>query len=252
MPERATWCAPIAARRLVGFSALPSESVLASILRARLLCLIACPLALVALQSIPQPAAARTPTRLPPFHSEIQSLPTPLQTGLARRLWHPGCPTPLSQLRLLTVSYVGFDRQAHRGELVVNADAALPLQSVFDRLYQQGFRIREMHPLDSAGDDTASFECRDAVASPCPGTPPTHSWSEHAYGEAVDINPIENPYTGCGRTRVGPSIPYLNRSHHRPGMVNSVVVGAFASVGWGWGGSWFGTKDYMHFSANGH
>ena len=161
--------------------------------------LLALPLALVALHGVQQ-AVARTPSRLPPFHSRVQSLPAPLQTALQRHLWHPGCPTPLSQLRLLTVTYVGFDGQAHHGELVVNESAARPLQSVFDRLYRLGFRIREMHPLNDAGDDTAAFECRDAVSSPCPGTPPTHSWSEHAYGEAVDINPIENPYTGCGVT----------------------------------------------------
>jgi hypothetical protein len=214
--------------------------------------LLVLPLTLVALHGLSQSSAARTPPRLSPFRSHIQPLPAPLKTALKKNLWHPGCPTPLSQLRLLTVSYVGFDRQTHTGQLVVNAAVAGPLQSVFGHLYRLGFRIREMQPVDDSGDDTAAFECRDAVASPCPGTPPTHSWSEHAYGEAVDINPVENPYTGCGRTRVKASIPYLRRSPHRPGMVTPAVVGAFASIGWGWGGGWSGTKDYMHFSANGH
>ena len=213
--------------------------------------LFALALMVFALHSLPQ-ASAATPAPLPRFNSEIQSLPAPVKAGLKRHLWHRGCPTSLSKLRLLTVTYVGFDRQAHVGELVVNADAAHPLESVFARLYHLGFRIREMQPLTNTGDDTAAFQCRDAVSSPCPGTPPTHAWSEHAYGEAVDINPVENPYTGCDRTRVKASLPYLNRSHHRPGMVTSAVVAAFASVGWGWGGSWSGTKDYMHFSANGH
>ena len=226
--------------------------MLADILSGGLLRLLVLPLTLVALHSLSQSSAAGTPPRLASFHSHIQSLPAPLKAALKRNLWHRGCPTRLSQLRLLTVSYVGFDRQAHRGELVVNADAARPLQSVFGRLYRLGFRIREMQPVDDSGDDTAAFECRNAVASPCPGSLPTHSWSEHAYGEADDINPIENPYTGCGHTRVTASIPYLNRSPHRPGMVTPAVVGAFASIGWGWGGSWSGTKDYMHFSANGH
>lgn len=214
--------------------------------------LLAVALVVVALGGFAHLSAARTPSPLPRFHTKVQSLPAPIKTALKRHLWHPGCPTPLSQLRLLTVSYVGFDRQAHSGQLVVNANAAHPLQSVFGRLYRLHFRIREMNPLTDVGDDTAAFECRDAASSPCPGTPPTHVFSEHAYGEAVDINPIENPYTGCGRTRVKASIPFLNRSHHRPGMVDSAVVRAFASIGWGWGGNWVGTKDYMHFSATGH
>jgi hypothetical protein len=102
-------------------------------------------------------------------------------------------------------------------------------------------------------DVTASFECRQAVPSPCTGGTGTGHWSEHAYGEAVDLNPVENPYVGCGMTRDKSALSYLNRSRVRPGMVTPAVVAAFASVGWGWGGSWSGsTKDYMHFSATGH
>jgi hypothetical protein len=194
-----------------------------------------------------------TPAAIVAFQSSIQPLPAPLRSELvAVHLWHPGCPVALAQLRLLTVTYRGFDGHSHSGQLVVNATAATPLQTVFRRLYELRFPIREIEPLHPVGDDTASFECRDAAPSPCPGTAPTGHWSEHAYGEAVDINPVENPYTGCGITEDRASIPYLNRSNLRPGMVTPAVVAAFASVGWGWGGSWTGTQDYMHFSANGH
>ena len=227
------------------------QPVLAGILSGGLTRLLALALMLFALHSAPAAAAANGP--LPPFHGSVQALPAATRQGLEHaHLWHAGCPTSLSQLRLLTVSFVGFDRVAHIGSLVVNVNAARALETVFGRLYHLRFRIREMDPTNDAGDDTAAFECRDAVSSPCPGTPPTHSWSEHAYGDAVDVNPIENPYTGCGITRVKQSIPYLDRSHHRPGMVTAQVVQAFASIGWGWGGNWLGTKDYMHFSANGH
>ena len=75
----------------------------------------------------------------------------------------------------------------------------------------------------------------------------------HAYGEAVDLNPTENPYVGCGMSRDKRGRAYLDRSRLRPGMVTPAVVRAFASIGWGWGGAWSGsTKDYMHFSATGH
>jgi hypothetical protein len=110
---------------------------------------------------------------------------------------------------------------------------------------------KRLRPAD--GDVTDSFECRQAVPSPCSGGTGTGSWSEHAYGLAVDVNPIENPYVGCGRTRERASLRYLNRSRLRRGMVTTRVVADFRSVGWGWGGSWAGsTKDYMHFSASGH
>jgi hypothetical protein len=216
--------------------------VLARLLSAALIRILATPVAMVALNGSIQA-----------FHGSIQPLPAALRSELvAVDLWHPGCPASLSQLRLLTVTYRGFDGRSHSGRLVVNAVAATPLETVFRRLYELRFPIREMDPLHPVGDDTASFECRDAAPSPCPGSAPTGHWSEHAYGEAVDVNPVENPYTGCGITNDRASIPYLNRSHLRPGMVTPAVVAAFTSVGWGWGGSWTGTQDYMHFSANGH
>jgi hypothetical protein len=197
-----------------------------------------------------------------PFHSAIQPVPGPVRAQVKREAWHPGCPVPLSDLRLLTVSYRGFDGQTYIGQLVVNRSAAAPLALVFRQLYRLHFPIRHMSlanaygPIRSRpadGDVSAGFECRQAVPSPCVGGSGTGTWSEHAFGEAVDLNPVENPYVGCGQGRDPSSRPYFNRSQHRPGMVTPAVVRAFRSVGWGWGGSWTGsTKDYMHFSASGH
>jgi D-alanyl-D-alanine carboxypeptidase len=178
--------------------------------------------------------------------------------------WHAGCPVPLSQLRVLTVQYEGFDLRSHTGQLVVNATAVARLTEVFRRLYEMRFPIRHMELSDiygpisgrpANGDVTASFECRQAAASPCTGVANarTGTWSEHAYGEAVDLNPLENPYVGCGMTRDKNALSYLDRSRVRRGMVTPAVVQVFSSAGWGWGGSWSGsTKDYMHFSATGH
>jgi D-alanyl-D-alanine carboxypeptidase len=199
---------------------------------------------------------------LQPFHSSIKPLPPSVRAELTGRFWQPKCPVPLSGLRLLTVTHWGFDGKAHTGQLVVNADAAGPLARVFRRLYELRFPIRHLRfadvygparSLPADGDISGSFECREAVPSPCSGGSGTGSWSMHAYGKAVDLNPVENPYVGCGRTRDRASRRYLDRSRLRPGMVTPAVVRAFRSVGWGWGGAWTGsTKDYMHFSATGH
>jgi D-alanyl-D-alanine carboxypeptidase-like protein len=209
-------------------------------------------LALVPLQTSPPQA----------FESSVRPLPAPLRAQLKGRFWRPGCPVSLSQLRLLTVSHWGFDRRTRTGQLVVNRDVAVPLVSVFRRLYSLRFPIRhmrlaDMYGLERArpkdGDITGSFECRQAVPSPCTGGSATGSWSNHAYGYAIDLNPVENPYVGCGMTRDPTSRLYVDRSPLRRGMVTPAVVSAFRSIGWGWGGSWTGdTKDYMHFSVNGH
>ena len=200
---------------------------------------------------------------LPPFQSSVAPLPAKVQTQLkSGGFWHRGCPVPLSGLRLLTVSYVGFDRRSHEGQLIVNRKAAYPLRRVFRKLYGSGFRIRHMRLSDAYGprsgrprdnDISGSFECRQAVPSPCSGGSGTGTWSNHAYGLAIDLNPVENPYVGCGQSRDPASRPYFDRSRRRKGMVTKHVISAFRSIGWGWGGAWTGnTKDYMHFSVNGH
>lgn len=192
----------------------------------------------------------------------IQPLPEPLKTRLDGTVWHTGCPVPLARLRVLTVTHWGFDGRAHTGQLVVNEKAAAPLARVFRQLYVLRFPIRHLRLDDAYGpasrrpadnDISGSFECRQAVPSPCSSGTGTGSWSNHAYGLAVDLNPNENPYVGCGRTRDPARARYLNRTRLLPGMVTPAVVAAFRSIGWGWGGAWTGnTKDYMHFSVNGH
>jgi hypothetical protein len=208
--------------------------------------LLAVPLAVVALQ---------------PFASSVRPVGPELRGNLEGRFWRVGCPVGISELRLLTVSHWGFDGHVHTGQLVVNERATAPLAKVFKRLYELRFPIRHMrlgqmygpryaHPAD--GDVTGSFHCRESVPSPCVGGTRSGRWSNHAYGLAVDRNPVENPYVGCGRTRDPASEPYLDRSRLRKGMVTAAVVRAFRSIGWGWGGDWTsGTKDYMHFSHNG-
>jgi hypothetical protein len=207
-------------------------------------------------------APTPTPRRTRPRFA-VAPLPPTARAQLKRGgFWHHGCPVPLSGLRLLTVSYRGFDHQLHTGELVVNGGAAHPLKRAFRRLYRQRVPIRHIgfsdfygprgaRPRD--GDVTASFECRQSVPSPCTGGLRSGHWSMHAYGLAVDLNPTENPYIGCGQSRDPATRPYRDRTRHLRGMVDERVIAAFASIGWGWGGAWTGsTKDYMHFSSTGH
>jgi hypothetical protein len=207
--------------------------------------------------------AAAALTLASPMQTSIAPLPAEVRAQLRHaHAWSPGCPVALSDLRLLTVTHRDYDGRPQTGQLVVNKSVARPLQRVFGRLYRLYFPIRHLQ-LDDAyrpggkppvdGDASGSFECRRAAASPCTQAATTTSWSNHAYGVAVDLNPVENPYVGCGQSRDPRAQRYRDRSRHRRGMVTRDVVAAFASIGWGWGGSWTGnTKDYMHFSTTGH
>lgn len=197
------------------------------------------------------------------YKSSIKPLSKSVQTMLKKGgYWERGCPVPLSGLRLLTVTHRDFRQRPRTGQLIVNANAARGLARVFRQLYRLHFPIRHMRLSDvygprsgwpKDGDVSGSFECRSAVPSPCNGGNTSRNWSNHAYGLAIDLNPVENPYVGCGMSRDPKARSYRDRSRHRPGMITRRVIKAFASIGWEWGGAWAGnTKDYMHFSHTGH
>lgn len=191
----------------------------------------------------------------PPFAFHAAPLTQAQRHRLYGSSWRPGCPVALDDLRYVRVSYVGFDGAAHRGELVVAADAVPAMSTAFSSLYAKRFPIRRMRLVDDYGaddhrsieaDNTSSFNCRRATSAT--------RWSQHAYGRAIDVNPIENPYVYAnGTTTHARSRPYLDRSRHRKGMAyrGGVLVRAFARAGWRWGGEWPRPTDYQHFSANG-
>jgi D-alanyl-D-alanine carboxypeptidase len=187
------------------------------------------------------------------FHGSVAPLAPAVRAEMSGSSWRPGCPVALAGLRLVRVSHWDFDGRARTGELVVNEDVASDVVRVFHRLYDLRFPIRRMQLVDAYGasdfrsieaDNTSAFNCRRATGS-------TH-WSEHAFGHAIDLDPLENPYVENGRTSHRRSLPYLDRSRLRRGMVTPAVVAAFRSIGWGWGGDWSGpVKDYQHFSLSG-
>jgi hypothetical protein len=170
--------------------------------------------------------------------------------------YRAGCPVPPRQLRLVRVSHWGFDGKTRVGSLVVNRRVTGDVVEVFRSLHAARFPIRRMVPVSAyrgdddasmAADNTSAFNCRAAVGST------TGSWSMHAYGLAIDVNPVENPYVLAGRPRPPAGRRYLDRSRVRPGMAvaGGVLVRAFESVGWRWGGQWRGSPDYQHFSTTG-
>jgi hypothetical protein len=192
------------------------------------------------------------PATLPPFVARVERV----TAADLRYSWHSGCPVGPSQLRRVRLSFVGFDRERHLGALIVNARVVPQVTLVFRTLYRARFPIRRMQPIDAyrgnddrsaAADNTSGFNCRAAVASG------PKSWSMHAYGEAIDVNDLENPYLIGSRVIPPAGKGYVDRANVRPGMAveGGVLVRAFARVGWGWGGRFAGTPDYQHFSTNG-
>ena len=173
---------------------------------------------------------------------------------LARSSWVEDCPVGVEELRYLTMTHLGFDGKMHTGEMIVNAAVAEDVVSVFEKLFEAGFPIEQMRvvrrdeiddPPTGDWNETTSFVCRPAVGST--------SWSYHAYGLAIDVNPFHNPYLKGDLVIPELASTYTDRSEMRPGMIvaGDVVTEAFVAIGWEWGGNWNTLKDWMHFSSTG-
>ena len=171
------------------------------------------------------------------------------------RSWHQGCPVAISQLRLLRVRHWNFKGKIDRGRLIVHEDADKAILKVMEDLFEKRFPIRRMEVIDAyGGDDHRSMNADNTSAFNCRFVAGTQRWSEHAFGKALDLNPIENPYvTTSGHVSPPAGKPFADRSRDAEGMVHGgdSTVRAFKHVGWGWGGNWSGTKDFQHFSASG-
>ncbi|WP_188779881.1 M15 family metallopeptidase [Marmoricola endophyticus] len=186
------------------------------------------------------------------FASRVAA-PAPARV-IARSTWQPACPVAADDLAWVRLTFRGFDGERHTGELLVNRSAADDVVAVFRRLWRADFPVEQMHvtsraELDAAptgdGNNTSAFVCRPVTGG--------SSYSVHAYGLAIDVDPFQNPYVKGDRVIPELATSYVDRSRCRPGMIEpgGPVTSAFASVGWVWGGTYRSLKDLQHFSANG-
>ncbi|WP_457606781.1 M15 family metallopeptidase [Nitratifractor sp.] len=192
---------------------------------------------------------ASGPKQISPIDKKIEQR---MRSGHSYR---NGCSIPLKDLRYLRIPYRGFDGKRHLGEMIVHKDVAREVVRIFDELYRQGYPIRRMQLVsDYGGSDWKSIEADNTSAFNCRPVTGGKKWSRHAYGKAIDINPLENPYISRSR-RIAhkASLPYRKRvggsSPQRKAVIlpNSPVVRSFKSRGWRWGGDWHTIKDYQHF-----
>ena len=197
--------------------------------------------------------AAPASTTIPGYSGSVELI----DDGTASRMsssWRPGCPVALSDLRLVKLTHWGFDGQPRPGELVTHRDAAERVLNVFAALFQARFPIEQVRLIDEfGGDDDRSMAANNTSGFNCRRVAGTSRWSHHAYGRAIDINPVQNPYVRSGGdVRPPEGRPHTRRDPNVPGLIaaKSPVVAAFSRIGWSWGGRW-PSPDYQHFSSTG-
>jgi hypothetical protein len=196
--------------------------------------------------SSPAPVAA-PPSPPAPAAASIQPV-TAAELGPS---WRPGCPIDSGQLRRVDVDYIGFDGQTHRGALIVNEDLGADVVAIFDQLRQLRYPIGKIRTVDNypGADDELSMEDNNTSAFNCRDIPGSGHWSQHAYGRAIDLNPLLNPEIDRGVIQPKTAAAYVDRRRTDPGVLHAgdAAVRVFTDRGWRWGGDWTSPKDYQHF-----
>lgn len=165
--------------------------------------------------------------------------------------WKENAPVKLEDLAYITVTYWGFDDKEHIGEMIVHKKLAHEVTDIFKELYEGKFPIEKIRLIDEydakdelsmADNNTSAFCSREVTGQ-------KGVFSNHSYGIAIDINPVQNPYIKGEIVLPKEGNTYLDRSHVRKGMIikGDVCYNAFKSRGWTWGGEWKSLKDYQHF-----
>jgi hypothetical protein len=189
------------------------------------------------------------------FSATVSAVPDTLRSFMRGRSWHAGmgCP-PFDDLRLLEIVHRGFDGRDRVGLLVMHRDAVTDTRVALTRSYEAGFHIQRMRLIDRyGGSDDRSMADNNSSGFNCRRIAGTSRLSEHAYGRAIDLNPVQNPYVRSGAVDPPAGRSYLDRSNVRRGMLvdGDPTVTAFLDRGWGWGGHWSSSKDYQHLSSTG-
>lgn len=148
-------------------------------------------------------------------------------------------------LAIVTVPYRCFEREVREGQLVVHTDVAKEVQEIFRKLLDIRFPIAHITPMHVYGwDDNASMAANNTSAFNYRFIFGTDRLSNHSYGRAIDLNPVQNPYRQRDGVIVPPGARYdLTQS----GTVTADIASLFKSYGWQWGGDWQEREDWQHF-----
>jgi D-alanyl-D-alanine carboxypeptidase len=113
------------------------------------------------------------------------------------------------------------------------------------------YPIEKIRTVDNypGTDDESSMEDNNTSAFNCRDIPGTGRWSQHAFGRAIDLNPLFNPYIDrTGAFQPNNAAPYLDRTRTDPAVLHAgdAAVRVFTERGWRWGGDWRTPIDYQH------
>ncbi|MEZ4357453.1 MAG: M15 family metallopeptidase [Eubacteriales bacterium] len=179
-----------------------------------------------------------------------ETIPLNISVKMAGKSHKEGCALLYEDLRYVKVKHLGFDNKVHNGELVVNKSIAKDTVEIFKELYDLKYPIEKIILIDEYNaDDEASMEDNNSSAFNFRVIAGTDMISKHAYGLAIDINPLYNPYFSKKGVLPLGSRHFIDRTLDLPHMINhdDICYKIFLKHGFYWGGDFEDFKDYQHF-----
>lgn len=152
------------------------------------------------------------------------------------------------KLTLLEIVYLSFDGKYHQGQIVIDKELEEDVIDFFNFTVEQNFPINKMVPV---ADENINFKDDESMRlNNCSGFNPrniagTDRPSKHAYGRAIDLNPVQNPFIKNNVIEPKGAVYDVNV----PGTLtgDSAIVKFLKDRGWIWGGDYNELKDYHHF-----
>ncbi|MDO5571143.1 MAG: M15 family metallopeptidase [Bacteroidales bacterium] len=157
--------------------------------------------------------------------------------------------TIISNLEIIDVEYYSIDDSLHRGQIIVDKRLTQDIKTIFNFIKENKIIIDMVIPIKF---DLPNYNTTMADLNNCysfhyrPKTNISGSLSLHSLGQAIDINPFDNPYI----SQKGDTIPkgaIYDIKSIKTLTKDSKLVKKFIELGWVWGGNWNDIKDYMHF-----
>ena len=191
---------------------------------------------------------------IPDYSAEIAPISKELKAKMMGKSFHENCPVPIEDLSTIQLMYWNPEGEIHWGHITIASMQAENVAKIFGELYEARFPIVSMRLIhEFNGSDDASMKANNTSGFNCRHIKNTNRWSQHSYGQAIDINPLWNPWVLGDRVDPPEGKAFIDRNNPQPGIIRAgdATVQSFEKYGWKWGGYWKKTKDYQHFSASG-
>lgn len=152
-----------------------------------------------------------------------------------------------NSLALVHIPYIDFEGKSQTGQLVIHHELCDEVEAIFAALYAAKFPIQKMIPITAYGwDDEASMVDNNTSAFNYRQIIGTDRLSNHSYGRAIDINPLQNPYFAYDGKVYPTGAKYEKEA---PGTIwaDGLAAKIFKEYRWNWLGEREQNADYQHF-----